>query len=107
MTLKDCLANPCDKSSFYYYVTGFRNGYKRWVGKDIVIKVTRGEGDPQGCWHNVNNFLDVNICVSIIKFLFRMKTYTGYFSNHNMRKRLHTYSNEDVDLDNNDESSIK
>ena len=36
-----------------------------------------------------------------------MKTYTGYFSNHNMTKRLHTYSNEDVDLDNNDESSIK
>ena len=42
MTLEDCLANPCDTSSVYYYVTGFRNGYKRWVGKDIVIKGDKG-----------------------------------------------------------------
>ena len=42
MTLEDCLVNPCDKSSFYYYVTGFRNRYKRCVGKDIVIKGDKG-----------------------------------------------------------------
>ena len=55
-------------------------------------------------------FLNANIYISIISFLFCSKSYTGYFSKHNMGKSHHMYSiedNEDLDLDNNDESSIK
>ena len=78
--------------------------------KIILCKVTVNEGEPQECWCPNNFFLNANIYISIISFLFWSKSYTGYLSKHNMGKSHHTYSNEDdgdLDLDNNDESSIK